>query len=154
MTIEAVVESLGLVLPVVAKPVANYVPSLIVGDEVFISGQLPFDANQSLDHAKGALGKAFDAEAGYTIARQCGLNILANIAAVMTERAGEVQCVKLGVFVNAVAEFTDHPKVANGASDLMVEVLGERGKHTRSAVGVGSLPLGVAVEVDALFKFV
>lgn len=145
------IASLGLTLPEAATPAANYVPYTISGKLVFISGQLPMQDGKPF--LVGKLGKGVDIEQGKKTAEICALNILAHLKKACGGDLGKVkQCVRLGVFVNSAEDFTDHPKVANGASDLMVAVFGDKGKHSRFAVGVSQLPLGVAVEVDATFE--
>lgn len=137
---------LGIELPKAAAPVASYVPVVEQGGMVYVSGQLPFVDGQLVT---GRLGENVSLEQGAAAARACGLMILAQLeAAGLLERVERV--VKLGAFISSTADFTDQPKVANGASDLMSEVFGEAGKHARSAVGVPVLPLGAAVEVDAI----
>lgn len=146
MTINARLAELGIELPKAAAPVASYVPVVEQGGMVYVSGQLPF-----VDGAlvTGRLGENVTLEQGAAAARACGLMILAQLqAAGVLERVERV--VKLGAFISSTGDFTDQPKVANGASDLMSEVFGEAGKHARSAVGVPVLPLGAAVEVDAI----
>lgn len=146
MTIAARLAELGIELPKAAAPVASYVPVVEQGGMIYVSGQLPF-----VDGAlvTGRLGEDVSLEQGAAAARACGLMILAQLdAAGVLERVERV--VKLGAFISSIADFTDQPKVANGASDLMSEVFGEAGKHARSAVGVPVLPLGAAVEVDAI----
>lgn len=140
----------GITLPKVAVPVANYVPVVISGSRAYVSGQITM-LNGELKYV-GKLGHDIDLEAGKLAARLCGLNILAQLEAHLGNLNRITKCIKLNVFVNSTFDFTDQPKIANGASDLMVEVLGDSGKHARSAVGVGQLPLGVAVEVDAIFE--
>lgn len=146
MTIAARLAELGIALPKAAAPVASYVPVVEQGGMIYVSGQLPF-----VDGAlvTGRLGEDVSLEQGAVAARACGLMILAQLdAAGVLERVERV--VKLGAFISSTADFTDQPKVANGASDLMSAVFGEAGKHARSAVGVPVLPLGAAVEVDAI----
>lgn len=146
MTITARLTELGIELPKAAAPVASYVPVVEQGGMVYVSGQLPF-----IDGAlvTGRLGEGVTLEQGAAAARACGLMILAQLqAAGVLDRVERV--VKLGAFITSTGTFTDQPKVANGASDLMSEVFGEAGKHARSAVGVPVLPLGAAVEVDAI----
>jgi len=147
MNIEARLEELGIVLPKAAAPVASYVPVVVHGGFAHISGQVSIIEGQLV---KGRLGEDLTLEQGIEAARACGLMILAQIKAAQIPLDGVAQIVKLGCFVNSTPDFTDQPKVANGASDLMVDVFGDRGKHARAAVGVPSLPLGVAVEVDAV----
>jgi enamine deaminase RidA (YjgF/YER057c/UK114 family) len=147
-TIEARLAELGLTLPAAPNPVANYVPFSISGNLLFISGQISKAADGTV--VTGALGRDVSVETGQQAARHCALNILAQAKSALgsLDRIGQV--LKLTGFVNATADFADHPKVVNGASDLMVEVLGDKGRHTRAAVGVSSLPLNCAVEVDAI----
>lgn len=151
MTLAAKLDSLGYALPQVAAPAANYVPFVVNGSQLYISGQIPFLNGQKMN--MGRLGESFSIEQGQDAARACALNILAQAnAAVGGDWSKIKRCVKLGAFVNCTPDFTDHPKVVNGASDLIVAVMGDVGKHARFAVGATSLPLGVAVEIDALFE--
>ncbi len=146
MSIEARLQELEIVLPEAAAPVASYVPVVVQGGFAHVSGQLPFIDGELVT---GRLGEDISVEAGTAAARACGLMILAQLkAAGVLEKVERV--VKLGGFVSSTAEFTDQPKVINGASDLMLDVFGEIGKHARAAVGVPALPLGAAVEVDAI----
>ena len=147
-------EALGLVLPKAAAPVANYLPFVRSGNMVVISGQICFGPDGTLDPAhKGKLGAEVSPEQGVAAARLCALNVLAQVqAAVGDLDRGVVQCVRLGGFINAVPSFAALAPVMNGASDLMVAVLGDRGRHARSTVGVAELPLDAAVEVEALFE--
>jgi len=140
-------DQLGIVLPKAAAPVAAYVPVVVTGDVAHVSGQLPFVAGQLVT---GRLGEGVSLEQGTAAARACGLMILAQLEAALGSLERVERIVKLGAFVSSAADFTDQPKVANGASELMAEVFGEAGKHARSAVGVPVLPLGAAVEVDAI----
>ena len=143
--------ALGLALPAATAPVANYVGYVVSGRTVYISGQLPF-RDGSMAHP-GRLGAGLAVEDGYAAARQCGLNILAQLKAACGGDLGRVaRVVRLGGFVNCTPDFTDIPKCVNGASDLMVAAFGEAGRHTRAAVGVASLPAGAAVEVDAIVE--
>jgi enamine deaminase RidA (YjgF/YER057c/UK114 family) len=148
-TIERKLSAMGLVLPSGAPPAANYLPFIRSHPLLFISGQLPLrDGRPAF---AGRLGDGVSIEDGYAAARLCAINIIAQIkAAGCLERVHRV--VRLGGFVSATTEFTDHPKVVNGASDLFVEVFGEAGRHARAAVGVSSLPFGVPVEVDAVIE--
>jgi enamine deaminase RidA (YjgF/YER057c/UK114 family) len=148
--IEARLERLGLTLPPAPNPVANYVPYLIAGDLLFVSGQISKGADGAV--VMGCLGGGMTTEAGAAAALLCALNILAQAKAAAGSLERIAQVVKLTGFVAATPDFTDHPKVINGASDLMVEVLGDKGRHTRAAVGVASLPMGSAVEVDAILR--
>jgi enamine deaminase RidA (YjgF/YER057c/UK114 family) len=148
--IAAKLAELKIELPKAAAPVANYVPVVITGNQAFVSGQVTA-WNGELKYI-GKLGKEYTFEDGQKAARICGLNILAQLQAALGDLDRVKRIVKLGVFVNCDAGFTDQPKVANGVSDLMVEVFGDAGKHARSAVGVNVLPLNVAVEVDAVIE--
>jgi len=145
--IEAKLAGLGLALPEAAAPVAAYVPVVIAGGLAQVSGQLPFVSGKLVT---GRLGEDVSLEAGAEAAQACGLMILAQLKSALGSLSRIERIVKLGVFVNSAATFTDQPKVANGASDLMVSLFGEAGKHARSAVGVPVLPLGAAVEIDAI----
>ena len=147
MSIDAKLAELGLTLPAAAAPVAAYVPVVIVGGLAYVSGQVSFVDGTLV---KGRLGEDVSLEQGIAAAQGCGLMILAQLKAALGSLDRVERVVKLGAFVNCTAEFTDQPKVANGASELMVAVFGEAGKHARAAVGAPSLPLGVAVEVDAI----
>jgi len=144
-------KKLGIDLPVPAKPAANYVGYQRIGNQIIVSGQIPF-VNGSTEGQVGKLGADCDIEKAKGVARVCGINILAQVNDAVGGKLEKVRCVRLGVFVNSTPDFTQHPAVANGTSDLMVEVLGEKGKHARFAVGVAALPFGVAVEADALFE--
>ena len=148
--IEETLAKLGITLPTPANPLANYVPYVITGNLVFISGQISVAPGGPI---KGRLGEDMSLEDGVAAARVCGLNLIAQLKAACGGDLSRVKrVVKLGGFVNSAPTFFDQPKVINGASDLMVEVLGERGRHARFAVGAPALPLGVAVEIDALFE--
>ncbi len=151
MTIENNLTKLGIILPEAASPVANYVGFVKSGNQIFISGQLP--AKNGKFEYVGKVGADISTEDAKKAARLCAINILAQLKKACDGNLDAVKrCVKLGIFVNATPDFKDHPAVANGASDLMVEVFGEKGKHARAATGAGSLPFGVAVEVDAIFE--
>ncbi|MEM7651243.1 MAG: RidA family protein [Pseudomonadota bacterium] len=151
MRLEQKLQELGYELPEAAAPAANYVPFVISEKQIFIAGQIPFLNGETIH--LGRVGDDVDLEGGVKAARACALNILAQANAAVSEDWSKIKkLVKLGAFVNCTPDFTDHPKVVNGASDLMVEVLGEAGKHARFAVGAPSLPLGVAVEIDAIFE--
>lgn len=145
--IETRLAELGLVLPEAAAPVASYVPVVVSGGLAHVSGQLPF-VNGVL--VTGRLGEDVSLDEGTAAARACGLMILAQLKAALGSLGRIERVVKLGAFVSSAIEFVDQPKVANGASELMVAVLGDAGRHARSAVGVPVLPLGAAVEVDAI----
>lgn len=138
---------LGIVLPEPAAPVAAYVPVVIAGGLAHVSGQLPFIDGVLV---KGRLGEDVNTGEGYEAARACALMILAQLKAALGSLERVERIVKLGAFVSSTPDFTEQPKVANGASELMAAVFGEAGKHARSAVGVPVLPLGAAVEVDAI----
>ncbi len=144
---EAKLAALGLILPEPAAPVAAYVPVVVAGGLAHVSGQLPFIGGALI---KGRLGEDLSTAAGYEAARACGLMILAQLKAALGSLSRIERIVKLGAFVSSAADFTDQPKVANGASELMAALFGEAGRHARSAVGVPVLPLGAAVEIDAI----
>src|SRR6059058_5713387 len=148
MSIDQRISELGLALPQPAAPVASYVPAVESGGHLHISGQISFAEDGSL--IKGRLGEDVDLDGGVAAARRCGIMLLAQIRAALGSLDRVDRVVKLGVFVNSTPAFTDQPKVANGASELMQQVFGEAGRHARSAVGVAVLPLGVAVEIDAI----
>ncbi len=149
MDIDAKLAELGLTLPKAAAPVAAYVPAVEAGGLLYVSGQLPFDPDGQL--MTGRLDGPADVERGTKAAARCGLMLVAQIKAALGGSLDRVErIVKLGGFVASGADFTDQPKVINGASELMVALFGEAGKHARSAVGVPVLPLGAAVEVDAI----
>lgn len=145
--IESRLAALGLTLPAAAAPVAAYVPVVIAGGLAHVSGQLPFIDGKLVT---GRLGEDVSLDEGAAAAQACGLMILAQLKAALGSLSRVERVVKLGAFVNSSADFTDQPKVANGASELMVAIFGDDGKHARSAVGVPVLPLGAAVEVDAV----
>jgi enamine deaminase RidA (YjgF/YER057c/UK114 family) len=149
--IDARLKDLGITLPNPPAPVASYVPSVTTGNLVFVSGQVTLGPG-GLEYV-GIVGKDFDVEQGKAAARLCAVNILAQLkAACGGDLDRVVRAVKLTGFVNAIPGFSQHPEVINGASDLMVEVFGDAGKHARAAVGAGSLPRNVAVEVEAIFE--
>lgn len=142
---------MGIELPAVSLPAANYVPTQTVGNTLVVSGTLPMKDGKP--QFVGKVGREFTIEEGQECARLCGVNILAHVKnAVGGDWSRVVKLVRMGIFVNAPEDFTDHPKVANGVSDMMVALFGEAGKHARFAVGVSGLPFGVAVEVDATFE--
>lgn len=148
--IESRLAELGISLPQATAPVANYVPAVRTGSQVFVSGQV---SNGPDGFIKGKLGADMSIEEGASAARACGLSLIAQLkAACEGDLDRLVRVVKLVGFVNSTADFTDQPKVINGASDLMVEVFGDAGRHARSAVSAASLPLGVAVEIEAIFE--
>lgn len=140
--------ALGITLPNAAPPAANYVPAVAIDGLLHISGQIPFAEDGSL--VKGRLGETMDAAAGAEAARRCAIGLIAQMQAALGDLGRVRRVVKLGVFVACTADFTDQPEVGNGASNLMVEVFGDAGRHARAAVGVYALPRGVAVEVDAI----
>ena len=149
--IEARLAELGIELPQAPAPAANYVTFVVAGNLVFVSGQVTVENGEV--KFKGRLGEDMDIDEGYQAARLCGLNLIAQAREAGGGDLDRIKrVVKLGGFVNATPDFTDHPKVLNGASDLMAEVFGEAGKHARFAMGAVSLPLGVAVEVDGIFE--
>ena len=149
MTVEAKLAELGLVLPEAAAPVAVYVPVVEAGGFAHLSGQLPFKDGKLVT---GRLGDGVSLEEGQEAARLCGLMIVAQLKKHLGDLGRVKRIVKLGVFVNSHGDFTDQPKVANGASELMGALFGEAGRHARSAVGVPVLPLGAAVEIDAIVE--
>jgi enamine deaminase RidA (YjgF/YER057c/UK114 family) len=148
MSIDQRLSELGITLPLPAAAVAAYVPALEVGGLLHISGQVSVGEDGGL--IKGRLGEDMDLDGGIAAARRCGIMLLAQMKAALGSLDRVERIVKLGVFVNSAPSFTEPPKVANGASELMQEVFGDAGRHARSAVGVAVLPLGVAVEVDAI----
>lgn len=153
MSIQTKLQELGFTLPVAAAPAANYVPYVISGKTVFVSGQIPF-LNGKKMHL-GRVGENLTTEDGVKAAQACALNILAQVDhAVGGDWSKVKRCVKLGGFVNSTPDFTDQPMVINGASNLIAHVMGDAGKHARFAVSAPSLPLGVAVEIDAIFELV
>lgn len=148
--IEARLAELGITLPQTTAPVANYVAFVRTGNLVHVSGQIAQDENGPI---LGRLGEDTELEAGAAAARRCALSLIAQARAACDGDLDRVlRVVKLNGFVNSAPGFTDQPKVVNGASDLMVEVFGDVGRHARAAVGVAALPLGVAVEIDAVFE--
>ena len=138
---------LGIVLPEAAAPAANYVPYLVNGDMLHISGQLPMQDGKIA--YTGTLGAGVETAQGVEAARLCAINILAQAQAALGDLEKIVQVIRLNGFVNSAEDYGDHPAVINGASNLVADVLGDRGKHTRIAVGVTNLPFGAAVEIDA-----
>ena len=149
--IDARLAELGITLPTPAAPVASYVPFVRTGNLVIVSGQVTLDAGEL--RFVGKLGDDLGVEEGYQAARLCAVNLLAQVRAACDGDLDRVRrVVRLGGFVNATPDFKDHPKVVNGASDLMQEVFGDAGQHARAAVGCVSLPLGVAVEVEGMFE--
>lgn len=150
MRVQDRLKKLQLTLPKTSAPIANYVPFVVSGKHIFISGQVPL-VEGSVEGRVGKVGREFNVEEAKKIARICALNIIAQVNEAVKGELDKVYCIKLGVFVNSTDDFTQHPDVANGASDLMVEVFGDKGRHSRAAVGAPSLPRGVAVEIDAVF---
>ena len=151
MSAQENIEKLKIKLPEAKAPVGNYVATKISGKMLFISGQISIDENGQL--IKGKIGKDLDTEGGYNAAQRCALSIISQLKKACNDDLSKVKsCVKLTGFVNSTDEFTDQPKVINGASDIIASVFGDAGKHTRAAVSTNSLPLGVSVEVDAIFE--
>lgn len=151
MSHDARLAALKIELPTPAAPAANYVPTVIAGNLLFVAGQITI-FNGEVRYL-GKLGADVDVETGKQAARLCGLNIISQARNALGGSLDRIKrCVKVGGFVNCTPDFIDHPQVINGASDLMVEVFGDAGKHARFAVGAVSLPRGVAVEVDAIFE--
>lgn len=143
---------LNIILPNAAAPAANYVPFVRTGNMLFVSGQVSQDSEGLV---VGKLGSDFSMDDGYKAARLCGLALIAQLkSACQNDLSKLKRVVRLGGFVNCNADFKDHPKIINGASDLMVEVFGEKGAHSRAAVGSVSLPMGVAVEIDGVFELI
>ena len=144
-------KKLNLNLPEAKAPVGNYVATKICGKMLFISGQISIDENGQL--IKGKVGKDLDTEAGYNAAKRCALSIVAQVKKACEDDLTKVKsCIKLTGFVNSTDDFTEQPKVINGASDLIASIFGDDGMHTRAAISTNSLPLGVSVEVDAIFE--
>jgi len=150
MSIKNKLASMGVILPYAPAPAANYVPFVQAGDIVYVSGQISSDESGLIT---GKLGDNMDVASGAAAARTCAINLLAQVrAACGGDLDRLVRAVKLTGFVNSTDDFTDQPKVVNGASDFLVEALGEAGRHSRSAVSAASLPLGVAVEIEGIFQ--
>tara|TARA_B100000780_G_scaffold212628_1_gene152282 strand:- start:1876 stop:2337 length:462 start_codon:yes stop_codon:yes gene_type:complete len=153
MNFEEKIKELKLELPEAKAPVGSYLASKIVGKLLFISGQISISSNGDL--IKGKLGKELKTEEGYEAAKRCGLSIVAQVKKACNEDLTKIKsCVKLTGFVNSTEDFIEQPKVINGASDLIASIFGEAGMHTRAAVSTSSLPLGVSVEVDAIFELI
>ena len=151
MSYEEKIKELKISLPEAKAPVGNYVATKVSGKMLFVSGQISIDESGQL--IKGKVGKDLDTDAGYNAAKRCALSIIAQVKKACGNDLSKVKsCVKLTGFVNSTDEFIDQPKVLNGASDLIASVFGEAGMHTRAAVSTNSLPLGVSVEVDAIFE--
>lgn len=149
MTPEQRLSDLGIALPAAMSAVANYVPYVISGNQLFVSGQISSGPDGLVT---GRLGETFSLEQGQDAARLCGINLIAQCQAALDDLSRIKRVVKLGGFVNAAPDFVEIPQVINGCSDLMVEVFGEVGRHARSAVACPVLPLGVAVEIDGVFE--
>tara|TARA_B100001057_G_scaffold443979_1_gene480544 strand:+ start:587 stop:1048 length:462 start_codon:yes stop_codon:yes gene_type:complete len=145
------IEKLKINLPEAKAPVGNYVATKVVGKMLFISGQISIDENGKL--IKGKIGKDLDLDSGYQAAKRCALSIVAQVKKTCNGDLSKVKsCIKLTGFVNSTDDFSEQPKVINGASDLIASIFGDAGMHTRAAVSTNSLPLGVSVEVDAIFE--
>ena len=151
MSYDNKLNELNIILPEAKAPVGNYVAVKTSGKMLFVSGQISIDENGQL--IKGKVGKDLDTEGGYNAAKRCALSIVAQVKKACGGDLSKVKsCIKLTGFVNSTEDFTDQPKVINGASDLIASVFGDAGMHSRAAVSTNSLPLGVAVEVDAIFE--
>ena len=150
-TVEQNLTAQGIVLPQPAAPVANYVPFVRSGNLLFVSGQVCFDGQGKLI-AKGKLGAGVSMDDGVAAARGCGINLLAQVKAAVGDLDKVVRVVRLGGFINSAPDFLEGPKVLNGASDLMVAVFGDKGRHARTTVGVAALPSDAAVEVEGVFE--
>ena len=150
-TVEKKLGALGITLPTPAPPIANYVPFVRSGNILIVSGQICLGPDGKLV-AKGRLGDNVSLEDGQKAARACAINLLAQVKAAIGDLDKVVRVVRLGGFINSAAGFTDGAKVMNGASDLMVEALGDKGRHARSTVGVAALPADAAVEVEGQFE--
>ncbi len=149
-TIEARLKDLGITLPEAAAPAANYVPFVETGNQLFVSGQLPMEGGKI--QVSGKLGGDLDVEAGKAAAKLCAINLLAQAKAATGDLDKVTRLVKIVGFVNSTADFQDQPQVINGASDFIVEAMGDKGRHARSAVSAASLPFGAAVEIEAIFE--
>ena len=153
MKSENKIKELDIKLPEAKAPVGNYVASKVVGKLLYISGQISIDENGEL--IKGKVGKDLNTEQAYQAAKRCGLGIISQAKNACKGDLSKIKsCIKLTGFVNSIDTFTEQPKVINGASDLMASIFGEIGMHTRAAVSTNSLPLGVAVEIDAIFELI
>jgi len=151
MNFDQKINELNINLPKAADPVGSYVAAKISGKILFISGQISMDENGNL--IKGKLGKDLNTEEGYNAAKRCALNIVAQVKKTCNDDLSKIKCcIKLTGFVNSTDDFVEQPKVINGASDLIASIFGDAGLHTRAAVSTNSLPLGVSVEVDAIFE--
>ena len=153
MNFDKKLNELNLSLPDAKSPVGNYVATKVTGKLLFISGQISI--NEKGELIKGKLGKDLDTDAGYNAAKRCALSIIAQVKKACNDDLSKVKsCIKLTGFVNSTDDYIEQPKVINGASDLIASVFGDSGTHTRAAVSTNSLPLGVAVEVDAIFELI
>ena len=151
MSFEDKIKELGITLPEAKAPVGNYVATKIIGKILFVSGQISIDEKGEL--IKGKIGKDLDADEGYNAAKRCALSIISQVKKACDNDLSKVKsCIKLTGFVNSIDSFTDQPKIINGASDLIALIFGDAGMHARAAVSSNSLPLGVSVEVDAIFE--
>ena len=151
MSFEKKIQELDIVLPEAKAPVGSYVATKIVGKLLYISGQISIDSKGDL--IKGKVGKDLTTDEAYKAAKRCGLSIIAQVKKACDGDLSKIKtCIKLTGFVNSTEDYTEQPKVINGASDLIASIFGEAGMHTRAAVSVNSLPLGVSVEVDAIFE--
>jgi enamine deaminase RidA (YjgF/YER057c/UK114 family) len=150
-TVEQTLNKLGITLPTPATPIANYVPFVQTGKLLIVSGQICFGPDGKLV-AKGQLGGAVSVEDGQKAARACAINLLAQLKAALGDLDKVARVMRLGGFINSAPGFTDGPKVMNGASDLMVEVFGDKGRHSRTTVGVSALPADAAIEVEGMFE--
>ena len=151
MSVDENIKKLNIKLPEAKAPVGNYVATKISGKTLFVSGQISIDENGEL--IKGKVGRDLDTEAGYNAASRCALSIIAQVKKACNNDLSKVKsCIKLTGFVNSTEDFVEQPKVINGASDMIASVFGDIGMHTRAAVSTNSLPLGVSVEVDAIFQ--
>ena len=151
MTVEDNIKKLNIILPKAADPVGSYVAAKISGKILYISGQISMDANGNL--IKGKIGKDLDTKKGYEAAERCALSIISQAKKICEDDLSKIKsCIKLTGYVNSTDDFTEQPKVINGASDIISKIFGNNGMHARAAVSTNSLPLGVAVEVDAIFE--
>ena len=149
MSIEEKLKSLGLVLPPAPAPAANYVPYVLEGGQLFVAGQVPLGADGKLAHV-GKVGRDVDEQEGYQSARLCALNALAQINAALGSLDNVKRVLSIRGFVNCTDDFINQPEVINGASDLLVDIFGDKGRHARAAVGANALPRGVTTEVEML----
>ena len=151
MSFEDNLKNLNIILPDAKAPAGNYVATKVVGKLLYVSGQISIDEKGEL--IKGKVGRELKTEEGYEAAKRCGLNIISQVKKACDNDLSKIKCcIKLTGFVNSTEDFIEQPKVINGASDLIVSVFGDAGMHTRAAVSTNSLPLGVSVEVDAIFE--